>query len=106
MADGTTHWFLSREGVRQGDPLGPSFFAVGLQAVLTALNEEMKKPDALDAVLADYQPGDAGPGLCVSSVLMTTSSLYVILDNAALLDDVRLVGPPPVVVFAAQRMKT
>ena len=53
--------FLSREGVRQGDPLGPFFFAVGLQAVLTALHEEMKKPDALDAVLADYQPGDAGP---------------------------------------------
>ena len=102
MADGTTHWFLSREGVRQGDPLGPFFFAVGLQAVLTALHEEMKKPDALDAVLADYQPGDAGP---LRELCTDDNQQSLILDIAALLDDVRLVGPPPVVVFAAQRMK-
>ena len=54
------------------------------------------------AVLADYQPGDAGPRreLCTDD-----NQQSLVLDIAALLDDVRLVGPPPVVVLAAQCMK-
>ena len=30
-------WIQSKEGVRQGDRLGPFFFVIGLQAVLQAL---------------------------------------------------------------------
>ena len=42
-ADVTTHWILSQEGVRQGVPLGPFFFALALQLVLEALSAELKK---------------------------------------------------------------
>ena len=62
----------------------------------------MKKPDAVDAVLANYKPGEAGP---LRELCTNDNQQSLLVDIAALLDDVRLVGPPPVFVFAAQHLK-
>jgi len=37
--DGIMHWIPSREGVQQGDPLGPALFAFGLSEVLRKARE-------------------------------------------------------------------
>jgi len=39
MSDGTTAWIPSQEGVQQGDPLGPAFFAFGLSEVMHRMHE-------------------------------------------------------------------
>ena len=80
------------KGYARRPTIGRFFFAVGLQAVLTALHEEMKKPDAVDAVLADYQLGDAGP-LC--ELCTDDNQQSPVVDIAALLDGVRWWGPRP-----------
>jgi hypothetical protein len=52
---------LSREGVRQGDPLGPALFAVGIQGILEDLNEEFPQVNIyanLDDITATGDPED------------------------------------------------
>lgn len=41
MCDGSTAWIDSQEGVHQGDPLGPTFFAFGLSKVLSEARRTM-----------------------------------------------------------------
>ena len=62
-ADGTTHWILSQEGVRQGDPLGPFFFALALQSVLDALSAELKNDKILNDIVAD-SPSNEQADIC------------------------------------------
>ena len=66
---------LSREGVQQGDPLGPAFFAIALEAVTRGVLY-------LDAPPPDADPGRAG-------FLPFFAPIFV--------DDIHLCGPPALV---------
>ena len=106
-ADGTTHWILSQEGVRQGDPLGPFFFAIVLQSVLEALSEEMKNEKVLDNIVAES--GEEIPPEEQASIRRScwhTPSKRAQIDVSALLDDVRLLGPVYAVRYAARRLQS
>lgn len=61
-ANGTTHVLQSSNGVRQGDPLGPLFFSIGIRALLerleTALGEEHVVMAYLDDIfIISKEPG-------------------------------------------------
>ena len=53
---------LSKCGVRQGDPLGPLLFALGLHSVLTCIKRDVPEVAAM-AYLDDYSAVGRGPAL-------------------------------------------
>ena len=102
-ADGTTHWILSQEGVRQGDPLGPFFFALALQSVLEALSAELKNDKILNDIVADSPSKEQAS---IRRSCWHEPSNQVRVDVSALLDDVRLLGPVHAVRYTARRLQS
>ena len=102
-ADGTTHWILSEEGVRQGDPLGPFFFALALQSVLEALSAELKNDKILNDIVADSPSKEQAS---IRRSCWHEPSNQVRVDVSALLDDVRLLGPVHAVRYTARRLQS
>ena len=102
MANGSTQWFQSREGVRQGDPLAPFFFALGLQTVLSHLWDELGSPGIADTIL---EPLADEVESHTRAECWDRKSQRAVVDPSALLDDISFVGPWPTVLYAAHRLQ-
>ena len=102
MANGSTQWFQSREGVRQGDPFAPFFFALGLQTVLSHLWDELGSPGIADTIL---EPLDDEVEPHTRAECWDRESQRAVVDPSALLDDIRFVGPWPTVLYAVHRLQ-
>jgi len=104
MSDGAVRWLPSAEGVRQGDPLGPFFFALALQPVLVRLHKELSTEDAIGEVMLEHgiSPSERDS---FKRLVWDNRLQGILLDIAALLDDVRLAGHWAVVGYAARRLQ-
>ena len=83
-------------------PRGPLFFSLGLQAVFRSPKEELQNPSTFDMILTQVPDAHQAAHRLTDWDHETEQA---ILPLAALLDDIRFVGPWPVVAFAAVRLR-
>jgi len=102
LEDGRVHRMLSQEGVRQGDPLAPFFFALGLQAVLIRLKTELAQEATFQTILEQVTPEQRDTHRLSD---WDFGRQQAIMPLSALLDDIRFMGPWPVVTFAVTRFQ-